>query len=709
MTSLSGDAITKLEVVGAANAGQPTGVKSVGVLHPVGMIDIPATQKVFVPMIPIVINRSIPDISTKNGNLLNDRFDKNTLWYLPVFNLISGTDSSFSFMAIQDALPNQNGDPFYVADLKFNIHKDLPSEASAAKSANPALNLKEIALQLLTVTLSIAYSDAQGNATYSAYPGTILAGSDGNFMVDFPAVIGDHVVLLYENLKMTGTAQIALSATYSAWRPVGTERIFFIRPYELNVRPGISPALANLRDIQYKTLRPQQPPVSPSNGFNENQIFYQKLGLDKKFDGNEYQLSYKIKADSAIRPIIDVTDLKNLNGNQTEFSELKTIDLTKYPSISSLYIGVISRVIIVVPRCYAIARNSLTCSAICLASVDTTPGSAGNCMFQFQFELTPAADPIDFIMLLKEIQQNNDLKNYALKFPQSLNDKSPSVINSVFTTDTSYTPAATPQNFFLTTTIVDKPGQSAIVNANLFIQQLCKMPPGSGLGTINLKLDDNFQQPVSTTVALSLPDAISVEGISWSVDANSQSIILSNSTSFDFLLQRYSFCSDAGIGDAIEVNLPIATGQSANIPLIQNARNLSLILDYIEKNTLVDRTNITRYMEIKTQDAQNVQFYIGVDSAQVKYQPRNIKQIDIQIHLTNHPEINIPLFSVMALNTADGTKIMLPLQFAVSSLDATLSFAVSYLDSTVPVSSFTKQNDFITNPVFDLMDGDLPS
>src|SRR5262249_31987999 len=162
----------------------------------------------------------------------------------------------------------------------------------------------------------------------------------------------------------------------------------------------------------------------------------------------------------------------------------------------------------------------------------------------------------------------------------------------------------------------------------LFIQQLCKTPPGCGIGTINLKLDDNFPNAVSSTVTLSLPSAISDDGIGWSIDANSQTIKLTNSTSFNFLLQRYTIVSYQGINDPVTANIAIASGDSTTVPLPANFTHLTIVLDYIEQsNGPVDRTNIARYMEIKTQDAQNVQYLIAVNSAQVNYTSHNIKQI----------------------------------------------------------------------------------
>src|SRR5215467_12585845 len=116
---------------GVATATPPT-VKPAVLFHP-AVFNTSVSRKVFTPIIsiPINLNPPIPDASTKNGNLFNDRFDKSIRWYLPTFNLVQGTDAAFSFTAKQTALPNESGDPFYVVDLKFSVHKDIPADATA--------------------------------------------------------------------------------------------------------------------------------------------------------------------------------------------------------------------------------------------------------------------------------------------------------------------------------------------------------------------------------------------------------------------------------------------------------------------------------------------------------------------------------------------------------------------------------------------------
>lgn len=674
-------------------------------------------RKVFTPIIlPIrVFNLPVPDASTRKGNLFNDRYNKNLSWYLPVFNLLTDTDVDFSFNASQASLPDDAGNPFYMADVKFTIHKEVPPDATQLTSSNSSVKVKEIPLESLQVTLFLAYSDTQGNEVHPTYTGNIQAITNGNYEVSFSNIKGNHVYILYQNLKLTGSVQIALSATYMAWRQSGTQMFFLqkrIAAQNLTVNNDASENEILRRNINTKfiplTNFNKQPATNTNNGFNETQTFYQTINLDKKYNGNKYQLSYKLSSNAGTRPIVDVNDLKNLNNNPTEFSELKIIDLSKYPSIQTLYIGVLSRTIIVLPRIYGIVRNAITCSASCLALVDTTPSGAASCRFQFQFELAPDVDPVEFIMLLREIQQNKDLQNYKLKYADDLSDKNASVINSAYATDANFVTAATPHNFILTTTIADKPDFFAVAGANLFIQQLCHVPPGCVIGSINLQLDDNYPNPVNGTIALSLPNAISDDGIALSVDADAQAVILANSTSFDFFLSSYVLYTDIGIQDPITINTAIASNASINISLPQSFQNLSIALDYKEQSGgLVDRTNIAHYMEIKTQDVQNVAHYIGVNSAQVNYAVHDIKQIDMQISLDTLSTVSVPQFSLVNVHTDDGVKIMLPLQFLVSSLPATINFSVQFNDTNKAPLSFTKQNDFITAPLFFLQDADI--
>src|SRR5215469_14192276 len=384
-SSATASIATAVTSTGDVATATPPTVKPAVLFHP-AVFNTSVSRKVFTPIIsiPINLNPPIPDASTKNGNIFNDRFDKTVRWYLPTFNLVQGTDAAFSFTAKQTALPNESGDPFYVVDLKFTVHKDIPADASAAKAADTSINLKEITLDSLQVTLLLAYTDAQGNEAHANYTGTIQATSDGNYEMSF-LNIKDHVPLLYENLRTTGTAQIALSATYSAWRPTGAPMLFFAKTAftKAAIRPAIAPA-TTFNIIRSRPL-PGQPAPNPNSGFNENQTFYQAINVNKKYSANEYQLKYVLNTDTGSRPIIDVTDLKNLKGSPTEFSELKTIDLSKYPSINGLYIGVLSHTIVILPRAYGIVRNAVTCSASCWASVDTSPSAADSCKFQFQF------------------------------------------------------------------------------------------------------------------------------------------------------------------------------------------------------------------------------------------------------------------------------------------------------------------------------------
>src|SRR5258705_2625059 len=121
----------------ATNVVQPgTTIKQAVAFHPV-ILNTSVARKIFTPIISIpvtFVNPPIPDASTQSGNLFNDRFDKNIKWYLPTFNLLAGTDTGFSFIASTTSLPDDAGNPFYIANLKFTIRKEVPPNAMGLKS-----------------------------------------------------------------------------------------------------------------------------------------------------------------------------------------------------------------------------------------------------------------------------------------------------------------------------------------------------------------------------------------------------------------------------------------------------------------------------------------------------------------------------------------------------------------------------------------------
>jgi hypothetical protein len=102
------------------------------------------------------------------------------------------------------------------------------------------------------------------------------------------------------------------------------------------------------------------------------------MGLKYAQDG--YQLKYTISTATVSNHVIrDANDLKDFSLSQSEFTELKAIDVSQYPTLSKLYMGVLSRTIVMVPKRYSVVRGRAGCAALCVAVVDSSPGSGSRC------------------------------------------------------------------------------------------------------------------------------------------------------------------------------------------------------------------------------------------------------------------------------------------------------------------------------------------
>ena len=88
---------------------------------------------------------SLPLVSSRNGNLFQDRNDPNLHWYLPDFNLAEDVDPGFGFVASQSG-QDASGNPFNRARLTLRLRKFQPDDVVSFSQANPSAKLQEIPL-----------------------------------------------------------------------------------------------------------------------------------------------------------------------------------------------------------------------------------------------------------------------------------------------------------------------------------------------------------------------------------------------------------------------------------------------------------------------------------------------------------------------------------------------------------------------------------
>ena len=671
---------------------------------------------------------NLPDTSTQSGNLFRDRFNSNLYWYLPTFSLADDPDPLFSFAASQTGV-DVNGDPFHKACLQIGLKQLMPVDVANFSASNPTIELRVIPLQTFTVILSITYKDAAGTDQHSSFTGSMIP-SDGTLQLIFDNILSNNVIILYENLTQA-VAQVSISAIYNVWRAISGPRIIERDPPERWESPpiilprlqaeafaprsfmkeavAVNPSIAIRREI-FRLPDDSDPPPPRTKYIYSSAQFNLSLTLDQKYAANAYQLRYTVTENSVQRPIININDLKDFNLRQSEFMELKVLgDISqRYPSLRELYVGTLSRTIVVIPNEYVIVRESNHCDAICIALVDSDAIAHSNCKFQFEFLLSPNISAIEFLQLTQEISQHPDFKDYVLKLPDSLHSTNPSKLVTAFQSSNQYLRSTIAHCFSLMVEIKDEPFVSpAVANANLLIKQLCLPQQPYLAGTLNLKLDDNYTLPVEANVSLNFQATSGIDDFTYTVNEAAQSIQFINRSVFNLQLKQYALCTSAGVS-LLPLNQVLASGQTIEVPLPPDHTGLIVLVDYAPALTsAIPKSQIGPYLQFQTQDVQKTQYQLGINASGVNFDGRGIDKIDVQVSLPALTEISVPAFSLYALHKADSTNILIPIQYAISSLDATLLFTVHFKDAAKPAVQFSKQNDFVDVPILVLQDADL--
>jgi hypothetical protein len=666
----------------------------------------------------------LPLIETLNGHLLHGWPDSSVMWYVPAFALADDTDPTFAFAATQSAA-DSSGNPFNKLRLSFRLKKIVPADVTDLQKAQPAVKLQEVPLHYSTPTLTVSYVDSHSGAPQTAtLNGAAALQSDGSLDLIFDNVLGVNVVILFENLRSSGTAVVTLAANYQAWpagtgrrRPVIPRRPIFVRAdiAETNaqmVRPvaGARPMVMMRRVVEppdppdpVSTAEPSPPP-SPTTAT----IAY-PIALGTQYARDAYLSKYTVVVGGTTRNIVSIDDLREYNVRQSEFRELHNLgDVSqRYPSIARLFLGSLSRVIVAVPNRYVIQRSNDSCAASCQVLLDS--GSANDmAKFQFDFLLEPDISPIDLAQLAQQIGSHDDLKDCTITTPSFLKSGGVSALNTIFKSSATIAPGSTPHSFALSAEVVDGGLASpAIANANALIKQLCVPHEPYLSGTVDLRLDDMLLDQIQVPAVLNFNETAGNDGLIVAVDEALQSIQLSNHSLFELHLKRYALC----IGNNIEIfafNQAIKAGQVLALPLPALHAGLNVLID---RELLFDGAPtmdiLSHYLNVRVQDVQNIQCMIGINGGAVDFTRRGIATLDAQISLTSLPEVAPVSMKLSARDRMASAGIPIPIQAALGRLAAIIELTVNYADPAKASNRVTVQNDFLQQPLFVLLDSAL--
>ena len=687
---------------------------------------------------------SLPIFAENTGNLYSDRDNPSLRWYMPAYE-VDDPNPSFGFVASQ-AGSDSLGNPANKVRITMSLKKLMPPDVVQFNHANPNVQLRELPLRISSISLVATFKDSSsGETRHSSYSAVVTPGSNGALNLTFDNILGASVVVLYENLVMDGTAQLSFAASadmlVSPPRALQSPASLGGRPIPTPSHPvSFSPVLMVRRQpvqpgrrqvqvvrrsgaakgkvqvvrrgpIQNLPHRPP-PPLPPSPQFVKTTLSKATaIAIGTRFAANEYQLKFSVTSPAGTRTILGVQDLKTFEVQQTEFTELKALgDISlRYPSLSRLYLGVLSKTIVVVPRRYAIVRDSGGCMAACHALLDSASSAVSRCKFELTFVLAPEISPVDFLKLSQEVRERADFKGYTLTLPGHLSDKPAASISTSFQSSFQYSAGLQPHSFTLAVSIRDKDLDSpAVANANLFLAMLAALKPPYLGGALSLKLDDGYAHPVQADVVLNFVETSGTDELTFEVDSSAGAIRLTNHSPLDLAISRCALVVGRTISE-VPLKETVPGGGTTTIPLPEKHPGVAIVADsQLALPARLNKHDLTKYLAFQVQDVQNTQFVVSVNASGVNFKGRGIDKIDLRVTFPSLPAITPAPLSLNELHTADGTQILIPIQNAITELVGTVSFRVQFLDPQKPSAQFTMQNDFCSEAVVVVNDADLP-
>jgi hypothetical protein len=677
------------------------------------MVSAPIANRFIIRPFPLPLLPSGPLASTQNGNLFTDRSNTGVHWYVPGFALADEPDGLFAFAATKSGLDSQ-GNPLCSAKLAFALKKIIPPDVANFKTANPNVQLKEISLGGWSATISLAYRDDKtGTAQTLTVPGMAVPMADGHLQIGASGFVGPSVLILYQELASLGGASVAIGASYSVWAMPGSttplimDHAFMLRAMTTNTaftaaRPPTRIFLP--ATMLHPVAPPPKPPAPPPTPAPTSQPrhFGTTIALGQKYGAGAYQLRYTIEDSGKTRTIVGIDDLKSFNTPQSEFIPLKSLGdvASKYPSLSGLYLGVLSRVIVAVPARYGVVRAKTYCAASCFAVVDSSAQTQGACKFQFAFTLAPDVSAVELLRLAGEIATHSEIKDCTLQLPSFLDDKIDAALQTSFASTIAASRGTEPHSLVLSVEIRDDgANMPAVANANLLLSQIGQSHEPYLTGSVKVKLDP-AGTTVSSAIVLNFKYTADAEegdglGIAPATDPTAK-VALQNDSSFPLLLSR------AATSDTVYVlNTVLPAGQSFTTTIAPPAAGAVLTIDReLAVPDPISKADLLTYIAFQTQDVQDVRYVIGINASGIGWDSHGIAGISVTPSITALAQLVVPPLNLAKLNTLASASISVPLQYAVSALTATMAVTLTFADTAKAPMTFSLANDFLTAPIF---------
>ncbi|HTK05797.1 MAG TPA: hypothetical protein VL485_01390 [Ktedonobacteraceae bacterium] len=554
----------------------------------------------------------------------------------------------------------------------------------------------------LHLTTEINHTSEQ--LTLAQNPGVTELGSSGQPSVN-AAGIG-KLQLTTSAVEFQPTLAANVSAFTTIAQPIDASRLF-----DLNVS---SPVFFRQKPVFIHPL-PVGGTSTQGHYTQETAHVDMQLQPGKTFAATPYKLKFTINDGTGPRAILSVGDLRGFNVRQSEFSELHLPGdiAAKYPSFSRLFLGILSRTIVAIPARYGIVRSTTGCAAVCQALVDSTPGVASSSLFQFAFALGPIINPVDLVELSRDIAAEPNLQDCQLQLPLLLDRSVPQTLLTPFISNTcAYAVGAAPHTFSLAVVIREMPGENlAVTSANLFIKQLSTSTEPYLTGQFGLKLDDYYNTPIEATAILNFSATSGTEDLGFSIDEAQRAIVLANRSPLDLLLTRYATSTSSRL-TVSPLHLDLENQKTTTLPLPPEHTDPSflVVVDHTLKlDNPLTKQALGRYLAFQTQDVQQVQFDLGINASNIDFRQRGISRLIAQINFVDLPNVMVPSLTLSSDLLVTRSRIVIPVEYAISKLVATITFTVQWINPQHGSFTFTRTNDFIDFAIFVVQSTDIPA
>jgi hypothetical protein len=692
--------------------------------------------------------QSLPVLGTQSGSLFADRTDTGLSWYLPALAVADPT-TAFAFTASIGPEVDSQGRPFDTASLAVPLTASDPPDVVAAKQASPARRFQQIPPAAYDALLVVPFVGNQGEAQTTTVSGQIAPQADGSLLASFDGLVGATVVQAYVALMSTAGATLQIGVSYQVWKhvvrpiwrlPIGplpvAPNLAGPGDARAEVRPAAAPQLLEDRLAQpdpapnavlspvaeplppRPTLVPDPRPELPYDIWLVTTARTQlTVALGSTYASQRYREQYTIAAPPPAQPrvIVDVSDLTNFETTRSEFEELTSLGdvRSKYPSFTSAYLGQVTGTVVAIPAAYGIVHGSGGCSGSIDILADPSPTTASGSRFQFTFELAPIVDPVDFAQLSADLAKIPEAQGRTLL--PTLPTRLDSAVTPTFSAGSavqslSVATGPDPNTIEISFEITDSGTGASVVPAWAAASQLvgelvASTVPPPLFGTVGLRLDDAYPIPPTASFFLALTHTASADDLAVTASGTPPVLTASNQSPNDLRLVRMLDTTVLG-NVVVTLGSALRAGTSAALPSVAGEPTTGALVYRNLDLTTFSLGDLPKYVSIHAETVEQIQHLLTVNATAVNFAAEGIAQLDILISLDALPATQVPTITLTDQHQIDSVTVVVPVGAVVVGLASTLAISVQ---GTSPSGDRHAEvsNDFLTNPIFDLLPADL--